>query len=149
MTRTWTPLPITGFRRVGQDVVDAGRGDCMQACVASLLGLDRASEVPPFHPVPGEVPPGYQWLSDRGLWVEYQYPHPDGSIGAEDGTMATGIFPGYAIASVPSARFPGSGHAVIVLDGVVVWDPSPFAAERTIPYEPVDHYYRLVRTESP
>lgn len=142
----WVRVEITEIDHVMQEIVEEKRGDCMQACVASLLRIP-ISVVPPFFAPPGDgLPPGYEWLNHNDLWFDYAHRQEDGTY--RSGRDVVGVPSGYAIASVPSARFPGGTHAVIVKDGVVVHDPSPFAAERTVPYDPVGYYYWLVHTNS-
>ena len=145
---SWVVYDVNNFKPIIQEIVDPRCGDCMQACVASLLGLEKPSDVPHFFDVPGstKVAPGYQWLSDKNLWFEYSHPRLSRAAGDEIDVNPE-PFPGYAIASVPSALFPGTFHAVIVKDGKVVWDPSPHASKRTLPYDPVNVYYRLVSTK--
>jgi hypothetical protein len=141
----WIPLAIEEIAHVLQERVSAVDGDCMQACIASLLRIPLAS-VPSFHRQPdGSIPPAYNWLSERRLWFEYLHRQDDGTFNHQSGKPQK-HFSGYAMASVPSALFPGTTHAVVVKDGVVAWDPSPHASERAVPYEPVDHFYRLVFT---
>ncbi len=146
----WVPVLITSFKPVLQEHVSEVDGDCMQACVASLLGLERSSMVPTFHGPDGnrQVAPGYQWMNDQNLWFEYSHPRLSRLLG-DQVDVEPEPFEGYGIASVPSALFPGSRHAVVVLDGKVVWDPSPHAAKRVLPYEPVNVFYRLVSTQDP
>ena len=136
MTPLWTPY-LASFRPVMQEVVDPQRGDCMAACVASILGLDRASEVPSFH-----ARSGYEWLSLNELWLRYRHLS-DGQWWESGGVVEPGWFPGYAVAHVDSQLFPGGGHAVVVLDGVVVHDPSP--VPRVAPYV-ARVYFQIVCT---
>lgn len=147
----WEPLEITEIDRVPQRHVSPVDGDCMAACIASLLRVP-IGDVPTFHAQPDGTYPGYNWLSGRRLWFRYLYPQPDGTIRMEDGlTLESNgvpcpVLPGYAMASVPSELYPGSTHAIVVLDGVCAWDPSPHAADRKTPYA-IRHYYQLVRTD--
>lgn len=52
---------------VDQEVFEAGRGDCLAACVASVLGLIRA-EVPNFADC-GFFDGLVKWLDERGMKV--------------------------------------------------------------------------------
>lgn len=104
------------MKPVNQSVVSAKDGDCLGACIASILEIDQ---YPNFH-----TNKTGSWL-DR--WNEYlaawnmqiiEYP--------------LGSFPvpvGYAILVVKSALFEGVRHAVVFhgdgYDGEVVHNPNP------------------------
>lgn len=95
-------------------------GNCLAACMASILEcpLDEVPQLPPGDAISDETWAEYHprlaaWLAERNL-VEVTFSadqewHPQG----------------YAILGVESPRFPGMGHAVVALDGVIVWDPHP------------------------
>jgi len=110
---------LMASRWVMQRVVDPQRGDCYRAAVASALGLALDS-VPESVGEPGEFaeflrvhglcgvtlrdshlkaePPGYGGVNwDARVLV--QYDHAQGSL---------------ALASVPSQRYPGQWHAIVV-----------------------------------
>ena len=103
-------LVIDQIDHVEQKVVNAETGDCMQACLASLLRIP-IEDVPTFH---GSNAPAWNWLFQRGLWIK--------RVIVDCGFAAP---PGYGIGTVKSKLFPGKEHAVVVLDGKIVWDPSP------------------------
>jgi len=89
-------------------------GNCQRAAMAAILDLD-IDGLPPFEDAmsAGAFWRGiYDWLADRGLAYEW---HP-----------ADKPPPGYSIASGPAPR--GVDHAVVALDGVIVWDPHPSRA---------------------
>lgn len=136
-------VEIPTIDHVQQKIVDAKNGDCFQACVASLLRIPL-EEVPTFHEHLRDTVPigGWNWLlTHKRIWIDYTHRMEDGSYRRTPDD--TGIPPGYTIASVPSALFPDTWHAVVALDGKVVWDPSPHAAQRTLPYDPIRSYIRL------
>ncbi len=115
---------------------DPDSGDCLAACLASILDLDL-DEVPNFSPAAmlkryGEqLPPEVEDLQD---WAVAEWLRPRGftaeSISpwcAEGGEWA---FPrvdvgGLLIASAWSPRLPDMAHAVVTLDGTLLWDPHP------------------------
>jgi hypothetical protein len=95
-------------------------GDCQAACIASILEcpLEEVPRLPPGEGMSEEAWPVYtrrleEWLAARNL-VEVCFP-------------ATGEWrpTGYAILAVKSPRFPGLEHAVVTLNGEIVWDPHP------------------------
>lgn len=85
-------------------------GNCVQAAVASLLDMDL-DDVPHFALNAG-------WLEYLCTWA------------ALNGWLVLRHNPGYrarmAIASGPSPR--GYQHAVVMLDGEILWDPHPSRA---------------------
>ena len=128
--------PMAGgrtMRRVWQTVIDTERGDCERACVATILGLD-IEEVPNFSAP--EVRADHTrwlrtWLQSRG----YGLIEPKRDAGPTAYTY-TGLEGLVALATVPSQRFPGCRHAVVVgwrpdpvfpdaLECYVVHDPNP------------------------
>jgi hypothetical protein len=64
------------FKPVDQQIIDDGRGDCLRACVCSVLGLDPA-EVPNFAEL--DFFNGLnQWLEPRGrqfIWIAISHVH--------------------------------------------------------------------------
>ena len=103
------------MKPVFQKIVNSKIGDCWRCCIASILELD-ADQVPNF--VEGDVNPKFgddsvdramRWLGERGIVLLKT------RTGTPTHLFSWRTLPGaYAIASVPSQRFPGSGHAVIV-----------------------------------
>ena len=83
-------------------------GNCLQAAVASLLDLDLA-DVPHFIDCPPEVD-----------WLERLV-----AFGAEHGYSV--VYRGEPVAfGLAFGRSPrDASHAVVVIDGEVVWDPHP------------------------
>lgn len=117
------------MKPVFQQIIDQQRGDCIRACVATLLNLEP-EDVPNF----AEAPSGYSWiecanhwLAERGLalfqttWLEDRY------------ASWFALNDVYCIFSVPSQLFPEVSHAVVgrILNGdrgiqwEVVHDPNP------------------------
>lgn len=99
------------IRHVTQTILvgnaDGTPGNCVQAAVACLLDMDL-DDVPHFARIGG-------WLEWLCTWA------------ALNGWLVLRHNPGYqarmAIASGPSPR--GVQHAVVMLDGEIVWDPHP------------------------
>lgn len=109
------------------------RGNCLAACVASILGITLA-ELPDLSPEgvearirSGELsrPPGdwdpqdwavAEFVRERGLDVAAISPW------CMEGRLDLA---GLSIASAWSQRLEGYGHAVVALDGDLLWDPHP------------------------
>ena len=83
-------------------------GNCFDACLASVLEVPLDT-LPHFH--------GEGWYDVYEAWLQ--------SRGFElDRMPSEPIPPGYQLAVVESPR--GAFlHSVVMLDGVLVWDPSP------------------------
>lgn len=96
------------MRPVDQTTFGFNDGNCLSACVASILELPIA-HVPSFV---GDDRRFLRWLGERGLSATTYSP-------------ASYVPPGYAIAAGPSARFGGRLHACVAYDGAVVHDPHP------------------------
>lgn len=116
------------MKPVYQTIFDGQNGDCMAACIASLLELDL-DQVP--NPHTANWWDAWQaWLKQRGLYLV------EASIG--DWTP-----PGYAILVGTSPRGDWQ-HACIVLNGEIVHDPHPdgggvvtrTAYDLVVPYDP-------------
>ena len=118
---------------VNQNIIDAKRGDCTRACVASMLNLE-------IDAVPNFILYGEKWFKIfwpfmKALGYEYYgvgWPkgdkYPKGHILGESPNID-----GYVIASVPSKTFDDVGHSVIInLEGLVVHDPNPNKAWQDI-----------------
>ena len=111
-----TPIFQTRF-----STAEGEKGNCMTACVASLLDLP-IEKVPYFFDFPDFWDAVFAFLYEQGC--EYNgclRPDADGSIGWDG---APGI-DGYFIVAGPSPRWPGARHAVIYKDGRMIHDPHP------------------------
>ena len=98
------------------------KGNCLRACLASLLDIPNIDEVPAFEVMPSETwfKEFYSWLLSVGHQF-YGTGHPDGKREFE----FTGI-DGYYIATGKSPReYVKAGHAVIYQRGNLVHDPHP------------------------
>lgn len=107
---------------IDQQHSDKGNGDCMRACVASILDL-------PMEAVPHFVKNGNAAMYHSVLKA-FMYAHgwKNKDVGRHDGVLRWKPYHinGYYLASVPSANYEGVYHAVIIdREGVVVHDPSP------------------------
>lgn len=110
------------MRTVFQTIMDANRGDCHRAAVASLLDLD-ISQVPHFRLFPEdmwhEVFHGFLWGCGFD-WEGTGYPDKHGS------PAEYSHIDGFVVATVPSKTFEGKSHAVVMnLKGMVAHDPNP------------------------
>jgi hypothetical protein len=97
------------MKRVDQTTYGPTYGNCISACVASLLEV-------PIGAVPLFVDENWRtrfiwWLAARGL--------------AAMEISAASPPSGFSIAFGPSTRLADRGHACVALDGVVVHDPHP------------------------
>ncbi len=114
------------MKKVYQTIVDPIKGNCMQAAIASLFELDL-EEVPNFIELEDWVLKFKDMYKNRG----YCY----GILNLSERTTKDiikkalkfdGGVKGYFYASVPSRRFNGCSHAVIIdSDLNVIHDPSP------------------------
>lgn len=99
------------MRRVYQRIVDAGRGDCMTACLASILDLPYTA-VPPFVAQAYDMGQPHKWHALMCRWLKAR------KLGLVclkfddlyDWRTLVGI---RAMLSVPSQRFAGQTHAVV------------------------------------
>lgn len=114
------PLPLPAIREVTQSLLYSPEaeargvyGNCLQAAVASALGLELDA-VPHFGGYVWWEPAARLWLRGRGL----------------DWRMVPGIPPGRSIVLGMTVRSTG-GHAVVGDGGKVAWDPHPSRAGLT------------------
>lgn len=106
------------------DPANGQHGDCMRACIASLLDLPRA-EVPHFlQAAAGDPETFWNLIFDFCEKLGFEYlPHlPDFSPG-----MAATLG-GYHVIAGPSPRGGGVWHAVVGLNGEIAFDPHPSRA---------------------
>ena len=98
-----------------QLIANGENGDCLRACVTSVMGTLNTLDDP--NPHKGNwLSVWRKWLADFGIEVQY--------------TKSCWI-DGYWIASVPSKNYKGKTHA-IVMKGTKVWhDPSTKKRYRT------------------
>lgn len=104
------------MRPVNQKIIDGTNGDCLGACIASILEL---STWPNLHTVKNG-----SWLDKWNDWL--------GLMNMQIIEYPLGSFPpprGYAILSVESAMFPGVRHAVVYhgdgYTGSIIHNPNP------------------------
>lgn len=105
-------IPVRQTKRGGPNVPPEERGDCWDACLASLLEvpIDAVS-------VPHSDDPDHHWWDATREALE---PHGYRAVCA-----SISCYPdGYWIAAVPSKNLgPGVSHVVVMLGGVVAHDP--------------------------
>lgn len=126
------------MKPVHQAKIDSDVGDCWRCCIASVLELDR-DEVPNFAESGAYAHDAMQkWVSKRGLaYVEFDTRHWRGGSDL-DVTYAVrwdNMLGVHAIATVPSQRFAGACHSIVIrwepgdVEGsvrvVVAHDPNP------------------------
>lgn len=121
-------------------ISSAENGDCLRACVASLLDLP-IEEVPNFMDFGGD---DGGWFSDPEngmnafLWRNgYEY---TGSESAESALKNCPGVDGHYIGVVDSVNFPGSTHAVIFKGLELVHDPSTLTKWTGTGKEARDYY---------
>lgn len=125
---------------VFQTVVGYPRGNCQAAALASIMEVDL-NEIPDpvDEPWDGRCQAHASWLLSRGFYM-LTFPAGDNGI----------PIPGYSIAAVPSQKFEGIQHAVVMFDGRIVHDPRedndpypsdtrPFDYTLIIPCDPSTH----------
>ena len=112
------------MKPVEQRLMQAPGGDCVAACMASILELPL-DDVPNLYGGKGFERSWNEWLRPIGLQIKRLDP------------VHQYMIVGYAIAVGWSPRFPGSTHAVVwhgenqdtengwKNTGHIVWDPSP------------------------
>ena len=108
------------MKPVDMQVFEAGKGDCLRACIASILEL-RPDEVPNFTEIKGpQARVVTQWLSTRGLAL-LEVP-----VASMDFYF---VFEYAKIWHIISGRGPrGLRHATVGLSGKIVHDPHPSRA---------------------
>jgi hypothetical protein len=108
-------MPLKEKRLIRQRIVDATLGDCMTACIATILEI-------PYSEAwygPRDIKKGEGWTASIQRWankrgLEYVYCH-----------AWSGFVPsGFHVIDGKSPRFDVS-HAVVGLDGSIFFDPSP------------------------
>lgn len=103
------------IRKNKQLIVSNTNGDCLRACLSSILGIENSKHLPNI-----DSP---LWQNEwevflRGFGLRFSYESP-------------ALWPyGFWIASVPSKNFLGSSHAIIMKDTKVWFDPSPLKRYR-------------------
>lgn len=110
-------------------------GNCMHACLASILEL-QITDVPDTATVPlaRELPESRQWKRQFEAWQSWlrlanltlvEFPHEYVTI-FPTGYVIMGVTSHRARPDDPSRRLL---HAVVTLNGRLVWDPHPSRAE--------------------
>jgi hypothetical protein len=133
------PAAGGAVKPVFQRIIDQGRGDCWRCCIASILEVE-AEAVPNFREIErADWGALERWLAANGLAMLELVPRfvPDdmrGKIGAPDLVRFDYICGAYAIASLPSQRFPGSTHAVVVR--FEPWPEHPGAVRLVVAHDP-------------
>ena len=95
-------------------------GDCYAASIASVLEIPL-SEVPRLDGSEGMTHEGYDAYRERlYTWLRERNLEPLFFSASQEWVPS-----GYSVLSVESPNFPGFEHAVVVLNGEVVWDPHP------------------------
>ena len=100
---------------VYQRLVDPVRGDCQRCCIATVTGI-------PYEQVPDFTDPELPLQDQQRFWL---HRHGYGAIESRgwrllDQVVWTGLWRLVAVASVPSQKYEGCLHAI-----VVGWRPAP------------------------
>lgn len=114
------------MKPIDQTIVDPGKGNCLQAAIASLLDLN-------LEDVPSFIDAKEKW--HQLLWsfmesqgfddMSWEYPVSENPSLLER-MKFDGGWDGYFVGSVPSQTFPNCTHAVIVdVNLNIVHDPNP------------------------
>lgn len=121
------------MKKVFQNIVDKGYGNCQQAAIASLLGLDL-DQVPNFIKYEDPNWKVLQFMEMFGFECSY-YDNIRGELiedkrveypTLQEVAKVDGGVDGYFVASVESQSFKGVSHAVIVDSEMnIVHDPNP------------------------
>ncbi len=106
---------------VEQEFVDAVSGDCFRACLASITEF---GDIPNLVANEMWFTDYFQWLRERG-WEMYTRPKERPPTGYSIGVIWS-----------PTFTDPPQRHAVVALDGVMAWDPSPLRDEPGREYGP-------------
>ena len=101
------------------DQVQEGWGDCLRACIASVLEL-RREDVPDF-----AQDFGHRWFRELVRWAEQRNLH---AFCVSTESLITNVHPNnlFWIAFGECVR--GYRHTVVCQSNVVVWDPHPSRA---------------------
>lgn len=125
-----------------QQHISGESGDCWRCCIASILEVEPEA-VPNFRVTEAEnMFAVEEWLASKGLAL-LELHRGKGEDDVTDRLRFDHLCGAFAIASVPSQRFPGKTHAVVVrfepkpdapnvVRIVVAHDPNPGNA----PYDP-------------
>ncbi len=100
-----------------QKVFDKEKGDCVRACVASILEIKNDDNFYKIKEGSGWILPLYNKLEEWGLRLN----------GDKDAIWRSG----YWIASVPSKNFKEVSHAIVMKDSKVSFDPSTHKKYKT------------------
>ena len=125
------------MKPVMQKVVSAGEGDCMSACLASILELPL-DRVPNFYVGKGD------WFNQLWKFLERAHLEWGGQRVPVIALSKSNGIDGYFMAVVQSINFPEKTHAVVFKGKEFVHDPSPLKSkEWTI--DDVKYFYILER----
>lgn len=114
------------MRKNKQLIVNGKTGDCMRACLTSMLDIPNTHKLPNFTEKTkeghynGGVLKWRKLLEEMGLSLNYDQKKIWRS--------------GYWMASVKSKNFPGGYHAIVMKGSKVDWDPSTKKRYRTGTY---------------
>ncbi|MBA4019155.1 MAG: hypothetical protein C0483_18470 [Pirellula sp.] len=135
MTRNWNAIPKQTFL-----VEDGKIGDCWRCCIAAVLGLP--AEMVPHFLMKDDGTHNHECDADTQLWLcerGYRITYANSFGGAREALWfprwsSSPIDPPVPLIGVgPTQRSKGLGkhHAVVMIDGKIVYDPHPSEAGLT------------------
>jgi hypothetical protein len=131
------------MKPVDQTIIDKDRGDCMRACIASMLELDL-SQVPNFLAF-GRLWYNMMWAFLGVLGWELHY------TDFKNKPTENDTINGAIMASVKSLTIEGSTHSVLIdINGNVIHDPNPnkLYSDKTVLNEMVG-FFKITKKDTP
>jgi hypothetical protein len=95
--------------KVSQTITEAGRGDCLPACLASILECDL-DRLPNYH--------------DENWWMDWHNFLKTHGLNLISKGRSAFFWDSYWIGIVPSLNFEGKQHAVVMCDNELAHDPN-------------------------
>jgi len=110
--------PVYQTRTTGSKCDIEERGDCFQACVASILEISLEEAFDIWKAKRPLFPEFNKWLQKYGLYCKYK-PY--------ESKQQIKKVKGYHMAGVKSTYIEGEHHVVVIKDGEFAHDPNPHA----------------------
>lgn len=119
------------MRKVYQTRLNHPDGNCLQACIATILGIDL--DKVPDKSIQERLDDYARRLAGRGIWLASSTNYPP----------LKGRHIKVLVSPPLDEKGDRCGHAVVVSQGKVVHDPHPDSPSSTLPWE--NEYYIVVR----